>query len=711
MNELNRHNVTIQRVLVFILWIITAMLVFRADNPYELKIAFLLLPLLFVRQIFVSLSWIDIAVFLLWLYDLTGCLTGINPLQTMYSLESSTLCLLGYIAIRYISENKKNLQFLLKGICFLTSISVLLAVLSFFVFQHSVESAGFEELYSFRFLFRPLGYPTNSWNTVLTVILGFILITYHTCSSSKAICRLLCAFFAITVFTILLSFSRGVYIGLVMYVILLLIGVKSYKYKLTILGCVLLVGGVVYFFFPKETCTTIRMNTTVSQQQSNKGRIQASQVALKVFSERMLCGAGKGNYTLAVDKQLNQNSTVGYTSFAPNILVRWAIEKGLIGILLYLFLAFCIGKELWQKRKNNITIIAGCTLFAVFVKEMSLETISSTPVCVFLCAFLLAMAQVPDNTASKPYLSGTPQLCYGVLTIIGISYLMSLLFIVQHTFSENYRKESISAYQRGNYKEAIRLIEKTKKQTPYLICRAVIYMKCFEHIPDSNYLEKAIIFLADAHIRMPEDVYIEYLQAKLWRMKGEENKAYNKLNELVTAYPANALYRKELASLLYNRNKKEAAVCQLEKAIRLYPSILNMKDTQYLESTDSTFYQSLKDSLLKEDSGTAPADYARYGYILYYCGDRIKAERYLTEAVSLLPNLSTPWYLLGEMKRMQHKEAEAELCMKKFHLLTRGAYQSSSVTTEGKIKDVENYDLIQGYVLKFSNWYRSAFIL
>ena len=95
MNELNRHNVTIQRVLVFILWIITAMLVFRADDPYELKIAFLLLPLLFVRQIFVSLSWIDIAVFLLWLYDLTGCLTGINPLQTMYSwaeLLRSTAC-------------------------------------------------------------------------------------------------------------------------------------------------------------------------------------------------------------------------------------------------------------------------------------------------------------------------------------------------------------------------------------------------------------------------------------------------------------------------------------------------------------------------------------------------------------------------------------------------------------------------------------------
>lgn len=58
---------------------------------------------------------------------------------------------------------------------------------------------------------------------------------------------------------------------------------------------------------------------------------------------------------------------------------------------------------------------------------------------------------------------------------------------------------------------------------------------------------------------------------------------------------------------------------------------------------------------------------------------------------------------------MQHKEAEAELRMKKFHLLTKGAFQfSSPITNEDKIKNVANDDLIQEYVLKFPNWYLSA---
>lgn len=82
--------------------------------------------------------------------------------------------------------------------------------------------------------------------------------------------------------------------------------------------------------------------------------------------------------------------------------------------------------------------------------------------------------------------------------------------------------------------------------------------------------------------------------------------------------PKNALYRKERSNLLYAKNKKEEAVSQLEKAIRLYLGILNMKDTKHLELIDSIFHQALKDSLLKKDSGTAPTDYARYGYILYY---------------------------------------------------------------------------------------------
>ena len=709
MEEVNKQNVLIQRVSLFALWIVTAMLIFHADDPYELKMVFLLLPMFFMRQTSVSISWIDVAVGLLWLHDLTGCLTGINSIQTVHSFGDSVLCLLGYLAIRQISGNRTNIQLLLKGLCLLTSIAVLLALFSFFVFQHSIQSAGFKELYSFRFLFNPLGYATNSWSTVLIAILGIILVTYRSYFTSKITRRLLCLFFAITISAILLSFSRGAYVTLIVYSVLLLLCTKSNIHKLRILGFSLLFGGIICYFFQKDVQTTLLMNTTVSQQQSNKGRIQASQTALNVFKEHMIHGVGKGNYTLAVDKQLNQDSTVGYTSYAPNIIVQWGIEKGILGILLYLFLAFCIGIELWKRRKSDIAIIAGCTLFAIFVKEMSLGTITSTPVCTFICALLLAIVQQPNTTVTKLQQSKNGKLWYGLLAIINISYIIFFIFILRHYFSENYQKESYYAYHKGDYKEAIRLIEQTERQVPYLICRAITYMKCFELNPNSLYLEKAEYFLEDARMKMPEDLYIEYLQTRLWKMKGEEDKAYKKLKKLASTYPKNALYHKDLSCLLYNRDKKDKAIFHLEKAIRLYPSILNMKSIKYLERTDNIFYQSLKKALMRMDSGTAPTDYARYGYILYYCGDKVNAEQYLMKAISALPNLSTPWYLLGEIKRAQHKESEAELCMKKFCLLTKGAFQfSSSSADKNKIKDAEYNDLIQVYAFKFKDWYMST---
>lgn len=684
-------------------------MIFGMDDPYELKIIFLLLPMFFIRQTFITISWIDVAVGFLWLYGLTGCLIGINPLQTVFSFKDSVLCLLGYIALRHISGNRTNFHLLLKGLCILFSTAILLALLSFFVFQHSVKLAGYEELYSCRFLFNPLGNATNSWCTVLIAILGIILITYYYCLTSKIIRRLLCFLFAITVSTILLSFSRGVYVALIIYFALMLFCMKYNIYKLRILGLSLLFGGVVCYFFHKEVQTTLLMNTTVSQQLSNKGRIKASQIALNIFEERMICGVGKGNYTLAIDKQLNQDSTVGYTSYAPNIIVQYAVEKGILGILLYLFLGLCIGIELWKRRKNNIIIIAGCTLFAIFVKEMSLGTIPSTPGCAFICALLLAIVQEPNTTVAKVQRFKNNKLWYGTLVMISVYYVIFSIFIIQRSFSESYLEESSTAYQKGNYDEAIRLIEKTKFQTPYLICRAVTYMKCFEKDNDSTYLEKAEYNLANARMQMSEDVYIEYLQTKLWRMKGEDSKAYEKLYELTTTYPKKALYHKDLSDLLYEKNKKEEAISHMEKAIRLHPSILNMQSTKHLERTDSTFCQALKEALLKNDSVTTPTDYARYGYILYYWGDKIKAERYLTEAISALPNLSTPWYLLGEIKRMQHKETEAKLCMKKFCLLSKGAFQfsSSSVDKIG-IREAEYKDLILDYVFKFENWYMST---
>ena len=51
---------------------------------------------------------------------------------------------------------------------------------------------------------------------------------------------------------------------------------------------------------------------------------------------------------------------------------------------------------------------------------------------------------------------------------------------------------------------------------------------------------------------------------------------------------------------------------------------------------------------LRPAPGAAPADYARYGYLAYTSGDTLQAGKYLRQAVSALPNLTSPWLLLGD---------------------------------------------------------------
>ena len=123
--------------------------------------------------------------------------------------------------------------------------------------------------------------------------------------------------------------------------------------------------------------TTLSMNKTASQRQSTQGRMNATCSALNVFPLHLWFGAGTGNYTLAMDKELNQDTTQAYTTFAPNWVVQMLIEKGVIGLGLSVWLLACIVVQLWKARRNKVCVIAGCALWTLALKEMTLSTLLS----------------------------------------------------------------------------------------------------------------------------------------------------------------------------------------------------------------------------------------------------------------------------------------------------------------------------------------------
>ena len=464
--------------------------------------------------------------------------------------------------------------------------------------RSSVLEAGFEDTYHFRFLFRPLGYITNIWAEVLLMVSGWICLMRRWSVPLQFLCLL----------AILLSFSRGAYVALGIYLLFaLLFFPKAEKLRLWLpaVAAMLLVA----VLLPKEMHTTLQMNRTASQQQSTESRISGTAAAWQAFTERPFMGYGNGNYTYAVDAITGQDSTKPFTSIAPSLPVQLLVEKGICGTLVYLFAGIMIVRTLWQHRKKPDSRIIAATLLAVLVKDFAQATWLGTPVLLLMSYILPAYLQ---------------------------------------------RDETLSA---------------ETDRTAYMVPAFAVALWVSWNIPSSlDYLQDRNYDAACAcH---PEDVQLQYLYALSVANEYPE-KSDSILESLASRYPRNSLYLSAYARRCYQQGDSAAALQLMAEAVRYTPRMANGE-------------------LIP---GAAPADYARYGYLAYTAGDTLQAEKYLRQAVRALPNLTTPWLLLGDTM--------------KYRLLIYGAFQRDLSHKKLPEQPVLTSDSLfyMNYDLKVQNWY------
>lgn len=514
-------------------------------------------------------------------------------------------------------------------------------------------NTGFADTYHFRFLFRPLGYITNVWAEVLLILLGWICLAR----------RYSALFIFLCVLAILFSFSRGAYISLGIYLLagLLWMETKREKIRLLAVGSTAIV--LTACFLPQEMKTTLQMNRTVSQQQSTEGRIDAAHAAWNAFREHPLLGYGSGNFTYAIDHAMNQDSTHAFTSFAPNIIVQLLVEKGILGVMFYLLLTVVVLHFIWKHRQRSECRIIGCVLLALLAKEMTQATLLCVPFTFFMLYVLLAflqsgevvMEEKRERKASGYILPAVALVC----------------FIAWNTPS----LQSMEA-------------------TPQWVNKAIEEMALYKNDGKTEHLSEAAKALEEASERRPEDLQITYLQARLHCAKKETGEAETLLNGLVAAYPKNSLYLASLSDVQYRQDKKELALQSFVNAVRYMPRLLTNERVRKWRQTDTLFYQNLRDRLwlLRPASGDTPSDYARYGYIARWCGNP-SADTYLRKAVAALPNLATPWRLLGDDR--------------KYRLLLFGAFRKELDTAELPEEQELTDELMleMAYSAKFKNWY------
>ena len=558
-----------------------------------------------------------------------------------------------------------------------------ITVCTFFVFRRSVLEAGFADTYHFRFLFRPLGYITNQWAEVLLVLLGWLCLARRHAS----------ALIFLTAAAICLSFSRGAYIALGVFVLAWLLMARSLRDKVRVPLLCLAAFLLVWIAFPQETKTTLRMNATVSQQQSTEARVDATHAAWEAFRESShpLFGQGNGSYSLAIDRAQNQDSTQTYTNLAPNLPVLLLTEKGWLGLLFYGLLAVAFIRELWRRRKEAGTCAIGCTLLAVGVKEMTQANLFHLPFVWLTLCLMLAYLQRSDAVVSD----AAPRkrfLIPGLMLAFYAFFAASVYFYKQ---KENLCAKAAEAFEKNRLEEVAACMEQTGNDVPCLVQRGVFYLRCYQRTGQKGDARRALAALTDAAARQPADVQIRYLQACAFLAVGQMAQARSVLEVLVQAYPANSLYRLGLWKCLYRDGQPQAALPHLVEAVRLTPRILTLPYIQRLAQADTTHCQALRAALshLQLPLSATSADRARLGYIAHWNGETEKAEVLLRQAVDALPNLSTPWRLLGEER--------------KYRLLLLGAFRKNLFTVDLPEEPAMTDELLLtlAYGVKFMDWY------
>ena len=563
--------------------VLLALFLFKVEDPYKIGLLLVAGALWVLRPLpFREWSLLDGCVVALTLFDLCSCFYATCPIPALNAAFNSVYMLTVFFVCRRLFANESALQIFRVGSLFPIGAALLLAVCSFLVFRHSVQEAGFEDTYHFRFLFSPLGYITNIWAEVLLMLSGWISLMRRWVLPLQLVCLV----------AILLSFSRGAYIALAVYLLLALFFFpKTEKLRLLLpAGMAIL---LVVVLLPKEFNTTLQMDQTASQQQSTQSRITATEAAWHVFKERPLLGYGNRNYMYAVDPLLGQDSTKPFTSIAPNLPVQLLVEKGIVGTLLYLFVGIVVGRILWRYRKRTDSRIIAATWLAIFVKDLAQATWLNTPFLLFVSYILWAYLQRYETITTE-----TSRLAY---LIPGIA---------------------LTVFIGWNIPQLPRMLDPTRND-----------------LQEGNY-EKA-------YHRHPEDVQLRYLYAESIQT-GHHSQADSILKSLAGHYPKHSLYRSAYAWRSYQQGDTATALDMMAEAIRYTPRLIAGETMIRWRGQDSLFYHRIqqKVSAFRPAPDATPADYARYGYLAYALGDTLQATGYLQQAVHALPNLATPWLLL-----------------------------------------------------------------
>lgn len=646
---------------------------------------------------FPAFSWIDGLLLLLIITEVINYFISIYPPNTFVSLEKIIDFALLYYMMRLLLQKDASRPLFFTGVGAYGLVLALGAFFTFLLLQTQLQLEGWQDAAQFKRLFAPFGLLNNEWASIALCFLPFPLLAAVYFRQSKIGLIISALAFALVNAAVLISFSRGAYLSLGLFW-LLIIGFILY-FKLLSLKSLfrvifIIMLGVVLLIIPARTpfFTTLAMNKTVSQQRSTQGRIEILQNSLCQAKGHLIFGVGSNNYAIINDLCMLPREDQGYSGFTNNTYLQILLEKGIWGVLVYslfilavmiYFIKKIIGSENQTERFINIIFLAGFATFC-FRELFFSSFLYSDGVMTLVSIFAAASASASNLNLAK---NNRLWLLLSLFLFILTTYV--LYQKNNYNKAENIVKQAITEWNKGDRQIALAKVEKVINLAPNVAPYPALagLMQAQTHAPLSDFFNNAI---SDDHISItkaieyftsalqlnPLDAGYHFNLGWLYFLRNRASaKGLEQLDRALELEPNNSEFLIGKGLILEYNKDTSAAFEVYKKAIRLDPEILDSRFFADLMARQPLAFKAVFEKSvdsLRANSSTIIA--ARLGKTLLSGGYYKEAKKVLQQVTQELPDLNRPYYYLALIAEREGDTTQAITLLQKAIYLDKKDY-------------------------------------
>ncbi len=676
--------------------------------------SFVLIPLLFIIILFIIFSsrsaafrsawlphftWLDALVGSLLILELFNFLFSIYPPNSLPGIGKIIFFISIYYILRIFLQKTKYRTIFFTGMGIYAFILSLGAFFTFLFLQTALHLEGWDDASDLKGLYSPYGLLNNEWATLALCLLPFPLLCAIYFQKSKTILIISILAFALVNASVLVSFSRGAYVALAFFWIIMMSAILYFKLLslatfiryITITGLLLLL-----FIIPIRVpfSTTLAMNKTVSQQRSTAGRVEIVKNSFCQAKGHLIVGLGNNNYPIVNNLCKTDRIDQGYSGFTNNTYLQILLEKGIVGVIWYALLfislfTFIIKTAL---KHNNSTdklniMIFGAGLATLAVRELFFSTLLYSQGVLLLTAIMVSGAisfqtvRIRDNR---------------VWILLGsIIIIISSWFLYQNNKIESAASAaatSVTQWQLEKIEAAQKNIQKAIQSAPgvapYHALQGLTAMPRQTHWdsitwnePSSASALQPSISAFEKALRLnPNDAGYHFNLGWLhyWKNHNDTARIFNYLYNALALEPNASEYQIGTGLLLeVIKGDTAAAFSHYKRALCVSPELLDSPFFMDLQKRNFPFSERLVKEAMQDLKDQLNRNYntilaARFSKLLLQTDDTIASEKILTQVVQDLPNLNRPYYYLAFIA-LNKKDTTLAI-----NLLSKSAYLENS---------------------------------